>query len=530
MCLPGSERLAGSEDLGSSAAWPRPVPAVSRRLALCVLGLSCAAFPAAGLQPAPAAGFTLLHAVELALEHDPNIAIVRSQVRFSEGSLLVEEGRFDSVVATTVRREDAEPDALSADGGGSPTTLESTIGLSRELRTGLVLEPAIDLTRVDGSDAVNHSTVRFTLRQPLLRNQGRRVVAAAETAAERELEAARLDLTHTVSQRILDVASRYWSFQAAQRGLEILEASEESSRRLLESTRKLIAADVVPAAEAVLLEADVAAKEAARIAGEQQLFAARRDLGRAIGLPYREISELPLPAEPLPRVLPELIPPPSADGTFIEAALERRSDVLSARSRSEAERTLEVAAENGLQPRLDLLLTPSYSGAVEGAGAGRYFESLHEGVGGLGTTVALSLSWPPRNREAEGRLIRSRALVEQRELETDLLVRQIGADVPTALNAVRTGAERLVKASEAVLIFVRAVENEQKKLRAGRSTLIDVINQQDRLTAARQAEVSARLSLALALVELRFQTGTLTSEGGEIHAADLTTIPFTGES
>jgi len=366
------------------------------------------------------------------------------------------------------------------------------------------------------------------VRQPLLRGRGRKAVAAGEVAATRELEAARLDLEHTVSVRIAEVASRYWSFQAASRGLEILRASEESSRRLLESTRRLAAADVTPAAEVVLVEADVAAKEAARIAGEQELFAARSALGLAVGLRHDEIARLPLPADPLPGVPPDDIPPADDDGAFVEAALAHRADLASARTRSDAERTLQHAAENALEPRLDLLFTPSYAGAVEGGGAGRYFDGLGEVGGGLGTTLSLSLSWPTRNREAEGELLQSRALAEQRDLEADLLVRQIGADVPTALNAVRTGAARLAKASQAVRYFVQAVANEQKKLQVGRSTLIDVINQQDRLTAARQSELSARLSLALALVELRFQTGTLTSGDGDVDRRDLTTLPSAG--
>ena len=61
-------------------------------------------------------------------------------------------------------------------------------------------------------------------------------------------------------------------------------------------------------------------------------------------------------------------------------------------------------------------------------------------------------------------------------------------------------------------LFERAVINEEKKLRAGTSTLLDVISQRDRLTSARQSQVSAHLALALALARLRFETGTLCPE------------------
>ncbi|HSN86019.1 MAG TPA: TolC family protein, partial [Thermoanaerobaculia bacterium] len=99
---------------------------------------------------------------------------------------------------------------------------------------------------------------------------------------------------------------------------------------------------------------------------------------------------------------------------------------------------------------------------------------------------------------------------------------------PSALDAVARSAQQLERAVVAVRLFERAVENEEKKLKAGTSTLLDAISQRDRLTAARQAQVSAHLNLALALVRLRFETGTLLPDGadpGQIGLADLTSVP-----
>jgi outer membrane protein TolC len=511
--------------------------AVALGVAPTVTGAACRARAAADppdLRSPREGGLRLVEAVELALEHDPNILLVETDVLASEGALRIASGRFDPLVTAGVSQDDAESTALE-DGGGTTGTLESSVRMVQELRTGLTLEPGIEMTRIDGAGAgaVNRSTVRFTVRQPLLRDRGRRAVAAGEDAAVRELAAARLDLEHTVSLRILAVVSEYWRLEAARRSLEIAEAGEETSRRLLRTTRRLVAADVTPAADLVLLEADLAAKEALRIAGEQGVFAARRALGREIGLPRGRIAALLPPSDPFPRLRPDQVPSRAAEEGFVAMALARRADLRAAHDRLVAGRSLEGAARNALEPRLDLLVTPSYSAAVEGTGADRFVDPFRDGITGFGTTVALSLSWPTRNREAEGRLLSSRALRERSELEIDLLETRIGADVPTSLDAVRRSAERLVKTSEAVRFFARAVENEQKKLRAGRSTLIDVINQQDRLTAARQSEVSARLALALALAELRFETGTLTSaargEGVTDHPS-LTTLPSPGDA
>jgi outer membrane protein TolC len=142
--------------------------------------------------------------------------------------------------------------------------------------------------------------------------------------------------------------------------------------------------------------------------------------------------------------------------------------------------------------------------------------------------VGLSLSLPIWNHRAEGALVEIEASLRQSALAVDLLVKGAGADVPSALDAVGRNAHQLERAREAVRLFEQAVVNEEKKLKGGSSTLLDVINQRDRLTSARQAEVSSQLALALALLDLRFTTGTLVGEEGEMDSLEvtrLTTLP-----
>ncbi|MCP4662720.1 MAG: TolC family protein [bacterium] len=466
--------------------------------------------------------------IEMTLEHDPNIALVESQLAASRGSLLSAQGRFDPTLSSSLTRSDQET-PVDDSSTTETTTLRSTVGLTQELRTGLSLEPEIALLRTaDADPTVNQATVSFTLRQPLLRGRGREVVASGELSAARELEASRLDLRYTISQRLRSVITQYWSVAAAMRNLDILRVTEESSRRLLETTRKLIAADITPAAELVQLEADLASKEAARIGGERSLFEARQDLGREIGLEPLKIRSLPLPADPFPTIEPEEVPLPADAAYLTERALAERADLQAVSARLEAAGIRLRAAEDALRLQLDLVLTPSYSSLVEGAGTGDYFSPLYDNVPGLSTSLGFSLSWPTWNRKARGDLIQAQAAREQGALRVELAARSIGAEIPTALDAVRQDALQLVKAVQAVGLFEQTVENEEKKLRAGSSTLIDVITQRDRLTAARQRRVSAQLALALALIELRFQTGTLLAVEGEASAVRfdrLTTIP-----
>lgn len=477
----------------------------------------------------PEASLTLLTTVELMLRHDPNIGLVEAQEALAAGSLLSRRGLFDpSLEASTNRSRDQSPQLTGP--SSDTSSLDGSLGYSQLLRSGQTLSSAIDLEQTDDRPALNTATVSFTFRQPLLRGRGKKVVTAEETAAELELEASRLDLEHRIAERILAVVSQYWEVKAAALDLDILLETEASSRELLETTRRLIAADLTPAAEIVQLEADLVSREENRIAGEQALFQARQDLGRSIGLDAVAIRALPLPGDPFPRVDPLEAPEPAQLDGILARARDQRADLKAAEKRVEASKVRRVAAENALEHQLDLVLTPSYSGLAEGAGTGDFFRPLYEEVPGLSASFGLRWSWPVFRREARGAIIQADAVVRQSALGAELTAKDIDASVPSALEAVRRSAQRLVKISESIGFFERTLENEIKKLRGGSSTLVDVITQRDRLTAAQQRRVSAELSLARALLDLRFQTGSLLGPGESVERSvepeRLTSLPF----
>ena len=500
---------------------------ISSRLPGFLIFFLCLAAGEAAASEPPTSGLGLADAIRLMLDQDPNLSIEESRLRSSQGVLLATRGAFDPVVSTSLSERELD-DPLSESTSRQQSILTNSLGMTKRFRTGLSIEPELQLTRTAADDpAANVGTIAFTLRQPLLRGRGREATAAPELSAERQVFASELDLRQTTSVRALAVVSQYWEARAALLNLSILEESEARARELLETTRKLIDADVTPAADLVQVEANVVAKETARIGGERTLFEARQALGREIGLPPESIAGLPLPADPFPTV-PTSAVPPAADGPrWIARALERRADLRAARERRGAAEVLIKAAEISLKPQLDLVFTPSYSGFVQGAGTETFFSPLYRNVPGASSALSISLSWPTLNSQARGQLAQSEAVREQSALVEDLISRQIGANVPIALDAVARGAQQLERATEAVRLFERAVENEEKKLRAGTSTLIDVISQRDRLTSARQSQVSAHFALAVALARLRFETGTLMpGDRQSIESAQLTTIPF----
>ena len=351
-------------------------------------------------------------------------------------------------------------------------------------------------TSTAGAAPVNHGTVTFRLRQPLLRGRGRAAVAAGELAAEREVAASGFDLRQTVAQRVLTVASQYWMTGAAVRNLEVLRASEDELAR---------AAGEHPQADRGGLScrppswcnwrptwcprsrpasaASASCSRRARIWGGRSASMPERDRGPAP--PRRSRSR--------PRVRTRCHSA-RRRRRFVAEALARRADLRAARERR---RSLEILRRAAAE-RLEAAARPGgrahLSGRLDGSDAGGFFSPLFRNVPGAWRhRRRCSLSWPPATIAPRASSCRRRAARRQSDLIVELLAkgdrsgraggaRRRGAQHPAA----RQGAARRCACSSATVI------NEEKKLRAGSSTLLDVISQRDRLTSARQAEVSAR--------------------------------------
>src|SRR4051812_24485931 len=347
------------------------------RLGLALMLGTLGRIPDCRAQPAAAGGLGLLEAVRLTLARDPNIAIQETRVEFSRGALKVASSAFDPLLSSSASR-DANDLPLSETASRQRTSILDAFSYSVPLRSGLVIQPGISFDResAPGGVTANTGTLFFRIRQPLLQGRGRDVVAAGELSARRELTATELDLRFTVARRVVAVAAQYWQTRAAQLDLEVLSSSEQGSRDLLATTRRLVEADETPAAELVQLEANLASKESSRIDGERALFAARQTLGREIGLDPREIAALLPPGDPFPALRPEVLPPLADAGRLVELAQRHRDDLRASRERQAEFDILARAAEDGLKPQLDLVLTPSYTGFTAGGGAGNFFSPL----------------------------------------------------------------------------------------------------------------------------------------------------------
>lgn len=484
-------------------------------------------------------GLGVLDVVRSVIANNTNVQVQNRQAEISEGALRSATGQFDPRVQFSLTRSrDNSPLSLANRAALGQSFLSSDIttyrlSLDKRFRWGMTASPGLEYHRNDiqtiaDAPTTNQARVNLRLTQPLLRGRGTVVTAAQMEIADLDYRAGQFDQRHAVSQEIVNGVTAYWTYVSAYKNLEILRESEDRAQALVNETQTLIDADEVPPAEITQLIANVADKAASRIRAEQNLIEARYSLGQTMGLPFEEIPRLPPPADPFPGVRSQQMSNLDRLASFIALGLQLRADFQAAALREQSAARLTEATRQNRLPDLNITFDMGYASLQEGNAFNRLFSPLVQDRTGLNVSATLSYDWPIPNNNAKGQLDQQAAFLEQRDIQVADLRRRISSNVTVAVNALRHRALELQHAQEAVRLYRAAIESEKQKFQLGMSTLLDVINLEDRLRAAMLNEVSSQLGYASALVQLRFETGTLVSSDRpalDVGWDEVTTVP-----
>jgi outer membrane protein TolC len=121
---------------------------------------------------------------------------------------------------------------------------------------------------------------------------------------------------------------------------------------------------------------------------------------------------------------------------------------------------------------------------------------------------------PIRNRAAQADNVRSRLEQDQLQLNMQKLNQQIELEVRQATISLTQGKAQVDAASEALRLTKELEEAEREKLQLGTSTTYNVILRQRDVSTARQAQISAYVTYAKALVDMNRATGSTLKENG----------------
>jgi NodT family efflux transporter outer membrane factor (OMF) lipoprotein len=316
----------------------------------------------------------------------------------------------------------------------------------------------------------------------------RSLIAAMRSTAEAtrlDAEAARLAITSSLAQAYLELDRAYAL-------ADIATESEVQRRRILDITRKRIAAGLDTNVELREAEAAVPQAELGRLQAETARDVA---IHRVVALTGGNAADYAGIVRPTLAVETALAVPESLPADL----LGRRPDIVAARARAESAKSLRAAARASFYPNVNL----SAFAGFQAIGLDNLTE-WGARTAGAGPALSLPIFSAPRLEAQYGGAVANE----------DLAIATYNGAVVTAiqqtadqLTFVRSTAQQLDKARESLAAAEEAYRLAQKRYQAGLTNYLTVLTTETQVLSARTSYVDVLHSQAMARIGLLLAVG-----------------------
>ncbi|HUX67003.1 MAG TPA: TolC family protein [Terriglobales bacterium] len=375
------------------------------------------------------------------------------------------------------------------------------------------------------------SDVSIGVQQQLLNGGSRSVNRAGMVMGQNSLKYAdafyKLQVTNIVAQ----AATQYWALAAAQRGVEIAQASAMHAQQTLDNTKDLIAQGKSPAADQVTAQSALGASQQALVQAQTDFRKAASKLKSFLAKQWtlNVINTRIVPSDRLPNPTAANLPPVEQ---LVNRAVSFSPQLAEDRINVNNDDLTVKIRKNALLPTLAVFASYTSSG-VSGLGVNCSVNAfpcppndlLAPLPGGFGPSlgkifgysapdygVGFQLSIPVWNRI--NRADEATAEIQAAQSRVDLQKDQ--NTVTEQVNEDRIDLEgqaaKLQAARQQAAALQSALQDAQTKYTLGKGTVTDVITAQVALLGAQQSEVGAQQAYATAAIALAKDSGTLLDE------------------
>ncbi|MDB6095357.1 MAG: outer rane efflux protein [Verrucomicrobia bacterium] len=426
---------------------------------------------------------TLDEAIRLALLHNQQVKVSAYGPKIERANVLAEYGRFDpSLNFSRSYAENEAPGAIvppasraliqtddygvSVD-GLSPWGLNYSIGATAENYRGTF----------NGFGDSYATFAGVSVTQPLLRGFG----FGANLASLRIAKANRGISDWQHKQTVIDTVTRvifgYNNLQQARANLRIATLSRDLAAQLLDENEKRHRVGSMSESDVTTARSRVADREESILIADRNFHDIENQLRLLIGQNVFAVNGPELVTEELAPA-PDMIVDPAAD---LKIAYDIRPDYQAQRLGVTINRASLAAAKNQLLPRVDVVGSYGYGGLDPTFRTAR--QQLRDEDArnySIGVVVRVPLTF------SEGRGRARSAQLTVRQSEADLVRKEldIALSVTAAAGQIETTKLRVVATRRALDMQQQALNDEQKKLKAGTSNTFFVSQEQGLLAAA----------------------------------------------
>ncbi len=422
------------------------------------------------------------------------------------------ESLYSSALALTLDRHDFETQFFGMlDGGYSRNSSDESVNMGGSLGISQLLAEGAQISTSIAMDWLRYltgdprtslgSVLSATIRQPLLRGAGRRIVQENLTQAERDVLYSIRNFNRYRKEFVVRIVNSYYSVLQTLDSVDNARENYESLTYFHERQRMMADAGRVEPLRASEAEQNKLQAGDNYIAAQEDY---KQQLDRykiTLGLPTE--ADLELDPNELKFLEAIAITRPDFDtDELIRIALKKRLDLANERDQvADAERHLIVARDN-LRMDLDLVA----SGNVDSTGDSQFARfQFHEGSYAVGFDLDLNLDRLSERNSYRRALISLTQQQRNYQQQTD----EVKFDVRQAYRDLDESAARYEIRRLGLELALKRVEGERLKLEAGRAVTRDLLDAQEDLLDAQNDRTIALVGFTIAKLNFYRDLGIL---------------------
>jgi outer membrane protein len=495
--------------------------------------------PSAGVQSAarPVVRLTLEEAVNLALEHNLDIAVQRLNPQTFDFTLASLRSVYAPALTSQLSLQSVtspSTSTVSGNAAGAGITQHQdgyNAGLSQSLPWG---GASLSATMNNGRTMTSSLTALFnpsfnpnwsaTYTQPLLR--GFKIDSTRRQLLVQKLnqEVSETQLQATIINTLSNVRNAYWDYVFAVQSVEVARQSVALAERLVQDNEVRVQVGTMAPIDVVQAKSQAATARQTLVGAQSTRQTAELSLKRLI-VAGTEDQNWNSTLDPVDR--PEFRPEPVDVDAAIRRALGARTDLVQARKNVQSNDITVKYLRNQLLPQMDFVAR----GGLVGLGGIQYI-TVGSGItrtvigtipGGYAMSVksllsqdfptwnlTMNISYPLGTSAAEANVARARVQLNQTQAQLHQIELQVATEVTNAATVMQSSAERVQAAQAARDLAQQQLDAENSKFEVGMSTNYLVVQSQRDLATAQNNELQAILNYRKALVEMeRLQQTTL---------------------
>jgi outer membrane protein TolC len=410
----------------------------------------------------------------------------------------------------------------------------SGLGVQKGFLTGTIVSVGLNNSTTTSNNPRNDfnpatsSSIGIGITQHLLQGFGPAVNSRSIHIARNNREVSDLTFKLQVETTVAAVMSLYWQLVAFNEQVKVAQEAVTAAQRLYEDNKRQVEVGTMAPIEVTRAEAQIAAGEQQLTIAQTQVLQQETILKTALsrnGVASPSIADARIITTDQITIPTVEAISPIQDMTAM--ALSSRPELAQSRIQITNQLLTIRGSKNSLLPTLDAVANvanaglagqPSNLAPPPGTLRGNnpfFVGGFSDALGQIfarnfpNYSAGFALTIPLRNRAAQAQVINDELTLRQQQLALQRLENQVRVDVQNALIGLTQARAQYQSAIRARALQAQTLDAEQKKLALGASTIYNVIQDQQSLTAAESNEVTARATYARAKVELDRSTGQI---------------------